>query len=274
MARTITSKVHKALRPYVSDELRSKGRRREDIQRLRDNATKVRHLEYREAVVRMHYSLQYPIKVIADTLCIAPKKVQWYLDWALERVLNMPEEERLPEVPRKKKKKKKSRSSPGIVLAATSTIVTVDSKTAKQAWYLYVNAVPVEEIAELLDKEPREISDMLGEKIALLNASELNTTENARRKQIVQLDMAVRAIMPFVTGEDIDGQPHPIDRDYIDRFIRLMEQKAKLQGLNAPVKVNLTARLEVIAQMTDLTIEDVQELMQEVLESYAELGAG
>lgn len=269
----LLSRVHEAFRPYLSEKAGSK---RRSVAVHRDNAARAKHLQYREVIAALHYQEKKSITYIAKTLRISRKMVQRYLDWSLERVLAMSDEERTVTISRKAKRKKPGPRPviAGTVVKARSRATTVDPKLIKQVFYMYTNAVPVDDIAELLDLSVMETNAILIDKLQALNASELNTTELARRRQLEQIDQALRAIMPFVSGLDIQGEDHPLDKEYMDKFIRLMDQKAKLQGLNAPVKVNLTSRMEVIAKLTDLSIEDVQELMLEVMESYAELGSG
>lgn len=135
------------------------------------------------------------------------------------------------------------------------------------------NAVPVDEIAELLGITESEAAQAIQEQATRLNNSEINTTEVARRVQLEQLDMALRQIMPQVTGKDLDGNDREINIDMIDRFLKIMDQKAKLTGIAAPQRVDLSIRLRRIAEESgEFEYDDLEEILRDVIRDHPQLG--
>lgn len=260
---------------------------RRDGELHKDEATRLQHLEARSKIARLYHKKGMSVSAIGKKIGMSPKKVQWYLDWSVERVLDIPEGERkLPEKPRRPARTKAKPLPhltgtpsagvvrPGLVVSATSSPgvpAIPDPATQKQAFYLRARGVPSDEIAELLGIPESDAERAIMAWSDRLNASEINTTETARRVQLAQLDTTLRALSPHATGVNEDGSPHPLDLFAVDRYLKVLDQKAKLLGLNAVQRVDINQRLEMIASEGQYDLEDLQELLVEVLREMPQL---
>lgn len=222
---------------------------------------------------------------IARNLGISKRRVQWYLEWALEETLNTPEHERLlaPVESQTTPKPKKVPLAPltptggATVISATSTSILspvvspVDPEIQKQAFFLRTNGVPIDEIAHILDITPATANEAVLAKAEALNRLQINDVEVSRRVQLEQIDRALRGIMPSATGITETGAPCDVNMEAIDRMIRLLDMKAKLMGLNAPQRVDIQARLELIAKEQDFDVEDLRAILVDVIRDYPQL---
>lgn len=179
----------------------------------------------------------------------------------------------MPEEERKRPKRRKLTAS---VLSATSTpAVVIDPKMQQRAFFLRANAVPLDEIAEILGLTEAEAASAIQEHATKLNNSEINSTETARRVQIEQLDMALRQLMPFVTGYTQTGEEHGLNLDRMDQFLKILDQKAKLTGINSPQRIDIGVRLRRIAEETgEFEYEELVEILRDVLRDFPQLGVG
>lgn len=257
-----SSLVRDTLVPFLDDATQEKTR---DFKVHREEAARLRHLEVRSTITDMRHKKKMSVMQISKALHMSRKKVEWYLNWSVERVLELPEDER-------KISKKKRTTLAGTVIAGTSKKMhTLDSATQKKAFFMRANAVPVDEIAELLGITEGQAASAIYEYAGQLNRSEINTTEVARRVQIEQLDMAIRSIMPMVSGKNVLGEDVDINMEVLDKFLKLMDQKAKLTGINAPQRIDITQRLGFIAEQEDMDIEELMAIWQQVAEDFPNL---
>lgn len=243
---------------------RSKWQLRQD----REVAEELNNLELRSRIVAMRTRDGFPPEVIAEKLNLPLKLINQYIDWALER-FNFMRDIPLSSVAIKRtkqtaaQKRKKIRStSPVYVLPARYE----DRKFQLEAFRLRRAAVPIPEIADLLKCTEQEAEKAIRIYVDRINTSEINDIEIARRLQVEQIDAAIRAVMPYSTGVDEHNAPHKLDFNAVDRFIRLLEARAKLLGLNTPQQIDIKARLEVIARDGTYELEELLAIYQEVMQ--------
>lgn len=276
------SKIRTLLLSYVDERTAEQMR---DVERHRDEATRLRHLEWRSAIVDMYHRKGMSLSAITQTTGLAPDKIKWYLDWALERVLEMPEEDRKrPRRPRPKTIRgkvvkaisvKPSRSRKKMLALPPGTLKADpnDPVIQKQAFFLRTQAVPVDEIGEILGFSESEANAAIYAYADKLNNSEINTTEVARRVQLEQLDQALRTLMPLVTPrEDENGNMIEPNIDHMDRFLKILDQKSKLTGINTPQRINIEHRLRNIADEGEFEYEDLEEIYRQILIEFPSLG--
>jgi hypothetical protein len=139
----------------------------------------------------------------------------------------------------------------------------------RDAFELRKRALPWDEIARLLGRSVGACQEAVRSKLRAMEYDELADTQLARRMMLEQIDSMIAAITVPATGKDIDGKPAPVVLDAIDRMSRLLDQKAKLLGLNAPQRVDITRRIEEMAEETGYDINELRDLASSVIKSYA-----
>lgn len=93
----------------------------------------------------------------------------------------------------------------------------------------------------------------------------IEDVEAVRTIELDRLDLVVKVLMPKVVAGDLQA---------IDRLLRVMERRAKMQGLDAPTKIDITAELERMAKDAGLSDEDTREAVRYAQSIAAELGGG
>lgn len=258
--------VRGQISPYVTPRKQRK---------LRDDVKAAQELydhELRAKIVAMRTRDGYDPQYIAERLGISTKKVLKYIDSAIHRFHLVRQVTPPLEVTKVKKKKKKNRlAKKGVVLPPARY---ADRKFQREAFHLRQRALPISEIAELLDCEESEADKAIRLYVQMLNESESNDIEIARRIQVEQIDRSIQAILPYSTGVDAEGNDHKLSFEAIDRLVKLMDAKAKLLGLNVPQRVDLRARLEIIAQEGKYDLAELEEIYQEVVQELPALTAG
>lgn len=279
--------LHKIIRrPQLIEEYGAAPSRKTRIGKR--DVYRLRHLENRALIVHLKTVEGLSVKEIADQLHISQKKVEWYLEWALQRTLQTPEEERI--MPKVRNPTKKTSSSGATQSVSTSLAVTTptigtgivstppseDPEIQVAAFRLRTNMVPINEIADQLGITPAEAAKAIRIHADALNKSEISETEIARRIQVEQIDAALRSITPMVTGLDPNGtvRPKGVVLEAVDRFVRLLDAKAKLLGLNAPAKIDMEIRLQKIAEAGEYDFETLRAIFEEVVAEYPQLTAG
>lgn len=137
-----------------------------------------------------------------------------------------------------------------------------------QAFALRKRALPLDEIAELTGRTEAECRKAVNKRLRELDQDEMSEASGARRMMLEQIDSMIAAITVPATGRDIDGNASPVILEAIDRMIKLLDQKAKLLGLNAPQKIDLASRIEVLAAESGYDVEELRQITVEVLQSY------
>lgn len=81
--------------------------------------------------------------------------------------------------------------------------------------------------------------------------------EQVRDLELARLDALLEALWPGATGAktapwEEDGRPAPeVDIERVDRVLKIMERRAKLLGLDAPTKADVTSKGETLAIILD-----------------------
>lgn len=276
-SRSKISPIRQALLTLMPEDIQQK---RRNAARHRDEAKRLQHLQTRAEVVRLRARKGKSTTDIARLLGLTPARVDWYIAWALERTLATPEDKRVKVKLRPTRKPPMlhvySPPSPPVVTTVARTggplDPVLDPRFQKRAFFLRTQAVPVDEIAQVLECSEETARKAIYTYSMFLNDSEINDVEISRRLQLEQIDQAIRALMPHTTGVGPDGENVPVILDATDRFIKLLDAKAKLLGLNAAQKVNIDIRLQEISKEGKYTYEELQEIYQEVEQEYADRG--
>lgn len=215
---------------------------------------------------------------IARELGVRKQVVTASIERTLARIEDSPEgpEERFPEdLPWRPGPKTGPGPGPH-VKGSTKTGEVLDSPDEiafrKRAFALRKRALPFDEIAEHLGRSESECRIAVKRHLAELEDDELSDARLARRMMVAQLDAMIAAITLPATGVDEDGNPRTVVLDAIDRMCRLLDQKAKLLGLFAPQRVDITHRLETLAEETGYDIEELKRIAANVLKRYTAAG--
>ncbi len=143
----------------------------------------------------------------------------------------------------------------------------------KESFELRRRGLPYSEIADLLGVPEATARHYVKEKLRSIQDDELADTELARRMQLEQLEEMIRAIHAPATGRHQDGSYGAPILEAMDRMMKLLAQKAKLLGLDAPQRVDITHRLQLMADESGYDIEELEELAAQVLKELHDQGA-
>lgn len=139
----------------------------------------------------------------------------------------------------------------------------------RQAFALRKRALPFDEIAQMLGRSQDDCRRAVRQVLRSLERDELQDTALAKRMMLEQLDAMIAAITVPSTGRDIDGKASPVILEAIDRMVKLLDRKAKLLGLDAPQKIDLNHRIEILAKETGYDVEELRDIAADVLRNYA-----
>lgn len=137
-----------------------------------------------------------------------------------------------------------------------------------RAFALRKRAMPVDEIALETGRTEKEVRAAVARRLQELDQDEMSEASQAKRMMLEQIDAMIAAIMTPATGQDVYGAPQPVMLEAIDRMVKLFDQKAKLLGLNAPQKVDLSHRIEILARDTGYEVEELQSILADVMRDY------
>jgi hypothetical protein len=77
-----------------------------------------------------------------------------------------------------------------------------------------------------------------------------------------------RAVSERATGVRSDGsRTEDIDLKAQENMLKILKQKADLLGLNAPQRVDIEQRIEIIAKEGGYDIQELREIARDVMES-------
>lgn len=271
----------KDIQPYVDN----RGKR----SIYRNQVYRLRHLENRCKIVELRTKHGWSIKQISEELGIPKVKVEWYLEWSLQRVLQL--QGTGMAVPRKTPRPRLKPTAtlptiPGpmapIFLPSASSVSTPSSSPGPSedpsiqlaAFRMRTSMVPLDEIADALGITPAETAKAIRIHADALNTSEISNTETSRRLQVEQIDRALRALTPMVYGTDEDGIERKVILEAVDRFVKLLTLKSKLLGLDAPMKIDMEVRLQKIAEGGEYDFDTLRAIFEEVVAEYPQLTAG
>ena len=135
----------------------------------------------------------------------------------------------------------------------------------KEVLNLRKRALPYDLIADHLGISEDEAKRLGKKAISALKQDDVAELDLARRLQIEQLEAMIAAIYAQATGSTIYGDRLPVQLEAIDRMVKLLDAKAKLLGLNAPQRIDIDARLVVMAEHLGADVEELREIANDVL---------
>lgn len=264
--------VRTTIKPYVKPRKRRRLLLRDD----REAGDELKDHELRAKIIEMRTQNGFTPEYIAHKLGVSRKIVLNYIDWAIARFNENLKDATIQRplgsvlvVPSKATSTKKSKTKKSKKLISPARYE--DIKFQREAFYLRRRAVPLAEISDLLSCTELEAERGISLYVRRLNESETTDIEIARRTQVEQIDAAMRAVLPYSTGQDESGNIHRLDFNAIDRLVKLMEAKAKLLGLNTPQRIDIRTRLEVIAEEGEYDLEDLLAIYQDVVKDLPAL---
>ena len=129
-------------------------------------------------------------------------------------------------------------------------------------WELYKQGMPFRQIAAENDVSPQTVSSDIRIFVQQLKEEGLRHVEEYTIVQQERLAEAIKAIWPNVIAGRIDA---------INTLIRLLERESRLLGLDAPTKVDITAKIKALAVGVGLREDEVYEIAEGV---YKEITTG
>lgn len=150
-------------------------------------------------------------------------------------------------------------STPGP--AVTGTVVDPPStseraRLRRQILDLRKRALDYEAIAEHLGISFETARDLGKQALRMQAGDEYSEVELARRLQIEQVDAMIQGIYPRATAGIYDA---------IDRMVKLLDHKGKLLGLQAPMRIDIDARLVILAEQMGADLDEIREIAADVL---------
>jgi hypothetical protein len=124
------------------------------------------------------------------------------------------------------------------------------------------------DIAAELGITPTQAAKYARAELQDIQAAELGDASLVRLLQVEQLDMMARAVSERATGVRSDGsRTEDIDLKAQENMLKILKQKADLLGLNAPQRVDIEQRIEIIAKEGGYDIQELREIARDVMES-------
>ena len=105
-------------------------------------------------------------------------------------------------------------------------------------WEMYKECRSIREIARVNGMSPNTVGKDIKSFISTLREAGLRHVEEYRYVQTERIQSAIEAIWPRV----LEGRT-----DAIGSLVRLLEREARLLGLDAPTKVDITAKIKAMA---------------------------
>ena len=128
-------------------------------------------------------------------------------------------------------------------------------------WDMYKQGRSIREIARLNKLSPATVGKDIKSFIGTLREAGLRHVEEHRFVQLERIQSAIQAIWPRVE----EGRT-----DAIGSLVRLMEREARLLGLDAPTKVDITAKIKAMAFTENVSEEEAIDIAEGV---YREISA-
>ena len=143
----------------------------------------------------------------------------------------------------------------------------------RKIFALRKQAVPMDEIADILGLREEDAYRILNTELQRLEKLSIRDVDSQRLLMVAQLDEMIRAVHAPATGQHPEkGQTAPV-LEAMDRLMKLLAQKAKLLGLDAPQKVDIEVSIRKLADEGGYDIEELYEIAQDVLSRYDISGA-
>jgi hypothetical protein len=267
---------HKAVTP---------GQQRKGVRARRRYASDLYDAEVRAYITR-RLSQNVSVPTVAKELALPKRLIEEYMDQSLDKIKALGPaairrgEERFPSdvIPPKGYSqpgvgpgphvKGSSRVPPPKVFDGEVLDPPDEAAFKKRAYELRKRAIPFDEIASILGRSEQECRKAVRSRLQAMETDELADMTLARRMMLEQIDAMIQAITVPATGRDIDGAPTKVVLQAIDRMVKLLDQKAHLLGLNAPQRIDITHRLQSLADQSGYDIEDLRAIATDVIKSY------
>lgn len=127
-------------------------------------------------------------------------------------------------------------------------------------WEGYKEGKTFRQIATENDVSPQTVSTDIKAFVEELKAEGLYHVEDFRIVQQERISAAINAIWPRVLDGKIDS---------INALVKLMERESRLLGLDAPTKVDITAKIRAIALQSGLREDEGYEIAEGVYREIA-----
>ena len=116
--------------------------------------------------------------------------------------------------------------------------------------------LPYDDIAAELGRPEPTVKYWVLEELRRLDADELTHANTARRMELERLSMMGAGIWAQATSGDFNA---------IDRYLKIMERRAKYLGLDAAVRINIEERLREEARKLGVDENEAVAAAEEIL---------
>lgn len=141
-----------------------------------------------------------------------------------------------------------------------------EQKLQRTAFLLRKRAMAWGDIATVLKTDEEIIRKLVHKELIRLENNDVSDVGLLRRMHLEQLDAMMAAIMTKSTGRKANGERVAPDLQAMDRMMKLMEQKAKLLGLNAPQAVDINQRIEILALEFEYDVDELKDIARDVIQ--------
>lgn len=128
--------------------------------------------------------------------------------------------------------------------------------------------IPFAQMAEMLGITAQQARDYTAGALGDLERSESLNADQERTLMLQQLDQMIQAVIPMATGYSVEYGKVPLDLGGMDRYMKLLKQKADLLGINQVPAVDIRIKLQRFADEHGYAIEDVEDIARDVLASH------
>lgn|SRR3990167_663424 len=129
-------------------------------------------------------------------------------------------------------------------------------------WFEYKRGKSIDQVAQKLNLRTKDVSQALRDYLAELRREGLQSVAEYRHVQLERINAAIDAVWPRVLGGNVDA---------INTMIRLLEREARLLGLDAPTKVDITTKILALAEIEGISADEALEIADA---QYKELSSG
>src|SRR3990172_1159922 len=120
-------------------------------------------------------------------------------------------------------------------------------------WEQYKQGLNYSQISQRFGVSPGRVGDLIRQYANEIRIKGLRTVAEYRQVQLERIQTAYASIWPNILRGRVDA---------INTMIRLMEREAKLLGLDAPTKVDITARIVALAQAEGIDPDEAIEIAE------------
>lgn len=206
--------------------------------KIRRDATRIKNTLQRAEVARRRLSGE-SLRTIAQQIGCSPATVRALLDDSIKEViaLRLDEDQLAERFPR----------------PAGENDARALALQMRGEGYTFI------EIAKRFEQSDVTVQRWIQQELVRLDSAINFDTHLLRNQELLRLDRMATTLWSRIDNGDVKA---------ISAMLSIMDRRAKLTGIDAPVKINLQNRLKILADENGLDVEEVNAEAAAIIESY------